>query len=99
MSNAEAAIAPRSQYVDFWNQVLVPKFVRWRHILVDGLTLHSAVVFPSLPIKQGDHVLDAGCGFGDTAIELGRRVGPAGSVLGLDCCNAFLEYGRRDAAA
>src|SRR3954468_9008852 len=54
MSNAEVATAPRSQYVDFWNTVLVPKFVRWRHILVDGLTLHSAKVFPTLAVKPGD---------------------------------------------
>ena len=32
------------------------------------------------------------------ATELARRVGPNGKVVGLDCCDAFLEYGRRDAA-
>ena len=48
---SETAAVPHSQYVDFWNNVLVPKFVRWRHILVDGLTLHSAKVFPSLAVK------------------------------------------------
>jgi ubiquinone/menaquinone biosynthesis C-methylase UbiE len=89
----------RTQYVEFWNDVLVPKFVRWKHIIVDGLTLHSAKVFPSLPVKPGDKVVDAGCGFGDTAIELARRVGPSGSVLAIDCCDGFLEYGRRDAKA
>jgi ubiquinone/menaquinone biosynthesis C-methylase UbiE len=99
MSTAEATTAPRSEYVDFWNTILVPKFVRWRHILVDGLTLHSAKVFPSLPVREGDKVLDAGCGFGDTAMELARRVGPSGSVLAVDCCEGFLEYGRRDAEA
>ena len=98
MSNVEAASA-RSQYVDFWNDVLVPKFVRWRHILVDGLTLHSAKVFPSLAVRPGDKVVDAGCGFGDTAIQLARLVGPSGSVLGMDCCDGFLEYARRDAKA
>jgi ubiquinone/menaquinone biosynthesis C-methylase UbiE len=97
MSNAEAAGEPRNEYVDFWNTVLVPKFVRWRHILVDGLTLHSAKVFPSLDVHEGDRVVDAGCGFGDTAIQLARLVGPAGSVLAVDCCDGFLEYGRRDA--
>ena len=97
MSTAAVAAEPRSQYVEFWNEVLVPKFVRWRHILVGGLTLHSAKVFPSLAVRQGDAVVDAGCGFGDTAIQLARLVGPSGSVLALDCCEGFLEYGRRDA--
>src|ERR1700751_4932710 len=99
MSSSEVATAPRSQYVDFWNSVLVPKFVRWRHILVGGLTLHSAKVFPSLAVRKGDAVVDAGCGFGDTAIQLARLVGSSGSVLGIDCCEAFLAYGRHDTKA
>jgi ubiquinone/menaquinone biosynthesis C-methylase UbiE len=102
MSNAvlrdpQAVQAPRSEYVEFWNNVLVPKFVRWRHILVGGLTLHSAKVFPSLAVKRGDAVVDAGCGFGDTAIQLAQMVGPSGSVLAMDCCDGFLEFGRNDA--
>ncbi len=91
--------APKSEYIEFWNEILVPKFIRWKHIVVDGLTLHSAAVFPTLAVRPGDRVIDAGCGFGDTAIQLARLVGPGGSVLAIDCCDAFLEYGRRDAAA
>jgi len=100
MSDAQVVAAqPRSQYVEFWNNILVPKFVRWRHILVGGLTLHSQRIFPSLQVNKGDKVVDAGCGFGDTAIELARLVGPSGSVLAVDCCEGFLAYGRRDARA
>jgi ubiquinone/menaquinone biosynthesis C-methylase UbiE len=95
----QQATEERTEYVDFWNEVLVPKFVKWRHIVVGGLSHHSAAVFPRLAVAPGDRVVDVGCGFGDTAIELARRVGPAGRVLGLDCCDAFLEFGRRDAAA
>jgi SAM-dependent methyltransferase len=88
-----------TEFVDFWNEILVPKFMKYRHILVDGLTHHSAAIFPTLDVHEGDRALDVGCGFGDTAIQLARRVGPSGSVLGLDCCEAFLEIARKDAAA
>jgi ubiquinone/menaquinone biosynthesis C-methylase UbiE len=88
-----------TEFIDFWNRVLVPKFIKYRHILVGGLTRHSAEVFPELEVGEGDRVVDIACGFGDTALLLSERVGPAGSVLGLDCCDAFLEYAREDAAA
>jgi ubiquinone/menaquinone biosynthesis C-methylase UbiE len=93
------AIETNSRYIEFWNSVLAPKFNVWRHILAGGLNLHSAKVFPALPVNRGDSVLDVGCGWGDTAIELARRVGPSGAVTGLDCCGAFLDAGRADAKA
>ena len=96
MNQADVA-QPKSQYVDFWNTVLVPKFNQWRHVLVGGLGLHSAKIFPELKLDIGDAVLDVGCGWGETAIEIARRVGPGGRVVGIDCCDAFLNTGRADA--
>ena len=96
---AETLATARSEYVDFWNEILVPKFTRFKHVLVGGLTHHSDKVFPSLSVKEGDRVVDVGCGFGDTAIQLARRVGPRGYVLGLDCCEGFLAFGRAEAKA
>ena len=87
-----------TEFMDFWNEVLVPKFIAFKHILVDGLTHHSEAVFPTLRVKEGDNVLDIGCGFGDTSILLARRVGPEGRVLGVDCCDAFMDYGIKEAA-
>ena len=98
MSTAEAP-AGNTEFVDFWNEILLPKFVKYRHILVGGLTHHSAKILPSLEVGEGDKVVDVGCGFGDTAIEFARRVGPSGSVLGIDCCDGFLEFARDDAKA
>jgi ubiquinone/menaquinone biosynthesis C-methylase UbiE len=86
-------------FTAFWNDVLVAKFERYRNIMLGGLSYHSAVPLAKLELAAGAHAVDVGCGWGDTAIELARKVGPTGSVLGLDCCDAFLEKGRRDAAA
>ncbi|SEO83552.1 Ubiquinone/menaquinone biosynthesis C-methylase UbiE [Salinihabitans flavidus] len=94
-----ATMQEASEYVDFWNRVLVPKFIRFRHILAEGTSNHSDQVLPTLGLEEGDRVVDIGCGFGDTAIELARRVGWSGAVLGIDCCDAFLDFGRREAAA
>ncbi|KPP98491.1 MAG: Methylase involved in ubiquinone/menaquinone biosynthesis [Rhodobacteraceae bacterium HLUCCA12] len=93
------AMQQPSDYVDFWNRVLVPKFIRFRHILSEGTSNHSAQVLPTLGLGHGDRVVDIGCGFGDTAVELARLVGNSGAVLGVDCCDAFLDFARREAAA
>ena len=49
-------------------------------------------------IKAGERVVDLGCGPGGVLHLLGKRVGPAGSVLGLERSPHFVELARHFAA-
>lgn len=87
-----------TDFVKFWNSVLEPKFTKYRHILQGGLSRHSAAVIPNLPIEEGMSVLDVGCGWGDMSLQVAELVGPTGRVVGIDCVDAFMQEGRKDAA-
>src|SRR5215831_344797 len=93
------AAVTNDEFTRFWNEVLVDKFERFRNIMMEGLSYHSRIPFETLEVAPGSKILDVGCGWGDTAIELARMTGADGAVLGLDCCDAFLQKGRDDARA
>jgi len=55
-------------------------FRRWREIVVEHL-----------PAQRGDTVLDVGCGTGLCLPLLQRKVGPSGTIVGIDASAQMLE--------
>jgi demethylmenaquinone methyltransferase / 2-methoxy-6-polyprenyl-1,4-benzoquinol methylase len=49
-------------------------------------------------LEPGGRALDVACGTGDLAIELARRVGPDGTVVGSDFSDPMLDVARRKSA-
>lgn len=88
---------PNSDIIEAWNTILFDKFVRFRHLLVDGLSQHSDAALERLPYPQGARVLDIGCGFGDSTQRIARRVGPSGAAIGVDCAENFIRAAEQDA--
>jgi len=82
-----------------WNTVLFDKFLRYRTQVSRGLTVHGERAITSLLPRAGARVVDLGCGFGDTALELARRVGPTGSVVGVDAAERYLDIARTEIGA
>ncbi len=83
-------------FVECWNEILTPKWIRFRHLLSGNGKIHSDIAYADFDIRPGDKVLDIGCGFGETALEIGQMVGPTGEVVGIDCTDAFLEIATRE---
>lgn len=82
-----------------WNTVLYDKFVRFRHLLVAGLSQHSEIALARCAYPRGARVLDVGCGFGDTTLRIARSVGPGGEAVGMDCAVNFIASCEADARA
>jgi ubiquinone/menaquinone biosynthesis C-methylase UbiE len=91
MSNANEVI------VEAWNTVLYEKFCRFRHLLVEGLSQHSDAAFDRCRHAEGARVLDVGCGFGDSTLNIARCVGPTGEAVGMDCAENFIRTAEEDA--
>jgi ubiquinone/menaquinone biosynthesis C-methylase UbiE len=77
--------------VEAWNTVLYDKFLRFKHLLVDGLSQHSDAALERCHYAPGVRVLDIGCGFGDTTVKIAARIGPNGVAIGVDCAEKFVR--------
>jgi SAM-dependent methyltransferase len=64
----------------------------------DALRAHSERLLEVAAVGPDDHVLDVGCGTGDTTRAC-ARVAVGGAVLGVDLSTAMLERARERAAA
>ncbi len=85
--------------VEAWNTVLFDKFVRFKHLLIAGLSGHSDELLSRRLFRAGDRVLDVGCGFGDSTLKIAAAVGPTGRAVGVDCAENFIRQGEQAASA
>lgn len=96
MVKVDAVAKENEGFIECWNEILTPKWIRFRHLLSGNGKIHSDIASARFGIRPGDKVLDIGCGFGETCLESGRITGSSGEVLGLDCTAAFLEIANRE---
>ncbi len=93
-----AVAAENEEAMEAWSGPLFETFVRYRHLVADGLGAHGEAAITANPPSPGDRVLDIGCGFGDTTCRLAGLIGEQGSALGVDVAPPFIESATREAA-
>ena len=90
---------PNAEQVKYWNEVAGPLWVAREEVLDAAISPAGRQAIDAAAPSAGEHVLDVGCGCGSTTLELARRVGPTGDVLGIDLSEPMLARARARADA
>jgi len=98
--NQEAPVAEsNAEQARYWNEVAGPRWVRFQERLDREIAGLGLLALERAALAEGEAVLDVGCGCGGTALEIARRVGSRGRVLGVDLSRPMLARARERAAA
>jgi ubiquinone/menaquinone biosynthesis C-methylase UbiE len=83
----------------YWNGEAGARWVAGQDTLDTILAPTLKVLMDRAAVTGGERVVDIGCGCGISALELARRVGPGGRVLGVDVSAPMLARARQRATA
>jgi SAM-dependent methyltransferase len=85
--------------IAYWNGPGGERWVSHQRMQDALLTEVAELLMERAAPRDGEAVLDIGCGAGTTSIALARRVAPDGRVLGVDVSAPLLERARHHAPA
>jgi ubiquinone/menaquinone biosynthesis C-methylase UbiE len=88
---------PNAEQITYWNETAAPKWLAHQRILDAQIRPLGQATMDRARIGAGEHVIDVGCGAGDTTLEIASRVGSSGEVLGIDVSTPLLERARERA--
>lgn len=91
-------ITPNAEWIKRWSTADGQHWVAEADRLDQMNGPFGDVMLDAAALRPGESVLDAGCGNGATTIEAAERVGPSGSVVGIDVSPPMLALARERAA-
>jgi SAM-dependent methyltransferase len=98
VADAIRIVEDNVEATEAWNGPLFDVWIRYRDIVAEGVSAHGDAALASNPPREGDRVLDIGCGLGDTTRRLARIVGPGGHAHGVDVAERMIETAVAEAA-
>jgi SAM-dependent methyltransferase len=96
MSQTTSTSANAAQ-IDFWNAEAGRTWVELQAQIDRTIEPFDREGMKALAPRQGERIIDIGCGCGQTTVELAAQVGPSGAALGVDISAPMLEVARRRA--
>jgi SAM-dependent methyltransferase len=80
--------------IEYWNTKAGETWAKFQEALDRQIQTLGLAAMDTLRPEKGEHIIDIGCGCGQTSLDLGSRVGAAGSVVGVDISKPMLEVAR-----
>jgi ubiquinone/menaquinone biosynthesis C-methylase UbiE len=80
--------------IEYWNTKAGETWAKFQEALDRQIETLGLAAMDTLRPEKGEHIIDIGCGCGQTTLDLGSRVGAAGSVVGVDISKPMLEVAR-----
>jgi SAM-dependent methyltransferase len=82
------------EQLEYWNGAGGLRWTTHQEALDRMVRPFGLAAMERLGLRAGEHVLDVGCGCGDTLLALSERVGERGSVTGIDLSTEMLGRAR-----
>jgi ubiquinone/menaquinone biosynthesis C-methylase UbiE len=83
-TTSDTAEGGNSAQIAYWNDVAAETWTALQDRIDRAFAALTAMALAKAAPMVGESVIDGGCGCGATVLDLAERVGPEGSVLGLD---------------
>ncbi len=90
-------ISPNAQQIEYWNAAAGDTWAQLQEPLDRQIEPLGLAAIDVLAPAMGEHIIDIGCGCGQSSLMLAARVGPKGSVVGVDISSPMLAVAQRRA--
>jgi ubiquinone/menaquinone biosynthesis C-methylase UbiE len=97
-TRTDRADSDNAEAIEAWDGPLFDRFLQFKETLTTGLAIHGDRALRLVPPRTGQRVIDIGCGFGDTTLQIAALVGPDGESLGVDAAPRFIASCVEEAA-
>lgn len=90
----EEAMASNSEQAAYWNDAAGRTWAKLQPDLDRQIDALGREALRVLAVREGERILDVGCGCAQSTLELAERVGAAGSIVAVDISRPMLEVAR-----
>jgi SAM-dependent methyltransferase len=81
--------------VEYWNSSAGETWAQFQEALDRQIEPLGLAAMDQLSPGEGEHIVDIGCGCGQTSLALAARVRPTGTVVGIDISKPMLDVALR----